>query len=73
MPRGRKPKVHLTIDEQIAAVENQIAECQRDIANLKQKKKDLLASKDKVELEALYAALKEKGMTPAEAISKITE
>jgi len=73
MARGRKPKVNLTIDEQIALVETRIMECQKDLTALKVKKKELINDREKEELDSLYSAIKAKGITVAEVVEKLKD
>ncbi|MDO4540126.1 MAG: flagellar export protein FliJ [Syntrophomonadaceae bacterium] len=73
MARGRKPKINLTIEQQIDLVDAQIKDYKKELSALKAKRKELVAAKDKEELEALFAALKDQGMSAAEAIAKLTQ
>ena len=41
MARGRKKQVNLTLEEQLAAVNNEIAEYEEQIKALKQKRKEI--------------------------------
>lgn len=70
MPRGVRNSVK-TINEQIAEVEAKIANYRKKISHLNSKKKQLLASREKAEMDALYKAVRESGKSPSELISEI--
>ena len=70
MPRGVRNSVK-TINEQIAEVEAKIANYRKKISNLNSKKKQLLASREKAEMDALYKAVRDSGKSPSELISEI--
>ena len=70
MPRGVRNSVK-TINEQIAEVEAKIANYRQKISKLNSKKKELIASREKAEMDALYKAVRESGKTPSELISEI--
>lgn len=61
MARGVRRK---TIEEQIADIDSQMKE-------LKEKKKELLAAKEQEDIRKLLDAAKEAGMTPAELVKKL--
>ena len=72
MPRGVK-KSPISIDEQIAEVQTKIDSYQSKISNLNAKKKMLLASKEKAEVDALYQFVKQSGKTPAELLAELSK
>nr|WP_300885738.1 hypothetical protein [uncultured Schaedlerella sp.] len=41
MARGRKKQVNLTLEEQLEAVNNEIAACEEQIKELKRKRKEI--------------------------------
>jgi septal ring factor EnvC (AmiA/AmiB activator) len=71
MPRGVRNPVK-TINDQIAEIEEKIVSHQAKISDLSAKKKALLASKEKAEMDALYKMVKQSGKTPSELISQIS-
>lgn len=70
MPRGRKPQFR-PYQEQLAILEEQIEMHQKAIAELKVRKKDLLAAKEKEEMTRLYQAVKASGKTPEELLEAL--
>ena len=60
MPRGIRNPVN-TINEKIAEIDAKISNYQKRISKLSTQKKELLASKEKAELDALYKAIKQSG------------
>jgi chromosome segregation ATPase len=72
MPRGVRNPIK-TINNRIAEIEEKIVNYQTKINTLNAKKKELLASLEKAELDALYKAVKQSGKTPAELLSQISE
>jgi len=71
MPRGVRNPIK-TINDQIAEIEEKIVYYQKRINNLSAKKKELLASREKAEMDALYKAVKQSGKTPSELLSQIS-
>ncbi len=71
MPRGVRNPIK-TINDQIAEIEEKIVYYQKRISNLSAKKKELLASREKAEMDALYKAVKQSGKTPSELLSQIS-
>jgi septal ring factor EnvC (AmiA/AmiB activator) len=66
MPPGfRKPKILKSISEQIAEIDEQIA-------NLKVKKKELIAEQEKQAIAQLLEAAKSAGKTPAELVAELS-
>lgn len=70
MPRGVK-RTPSSIDEQVAEIQVKIQRYQTKIAELTTKKKALLASKEKVEMDTLYQLIKTAGKSPSELISEL--
>lgn len=70
MPRGVR-KTPSSIDEQVAELQVKIQHHQSKIADLTAKKKALLASKEKVEMDALYQLVKTSGKSPSELITEL--
>jgi len=71
MPRGVRNSVK-TINDKIAEIEASISTYQKRISKLSAQKKELLASKEKAEMDALYKAIKQSGKSPLEIISEIS-
>lgn len=71
MPRGIRNPVN-TINEKIAEIDAKISNYQKRISKLSTQKKELLASKEKAELDALYKAIKQSGKTPLQVITEIS-
>ncbi|NLM61312.1 MAG: hypothetical protein GX193_04450 [Clostridiales bacterium] len=71
MPRGVRNSVK-TINDKIAEIEAKISTYQKRISKLSAQKKELLASKEKAEMDALYKAIKQSGKSPLEIISEIS-
>jgi hypothetical protein len=72
MPRGIR-KTPQTISEQIDEIQLKIQTFQAKIAQLNAKKKVLLESKEKAEMDELYHAVKESGKSPTELISQLSK
>lgn len=68
-----RKKSKLSIDEKIAEVMSQIEEKQNEIKSLKEQLKLLESEKEKVDLEALYAVLKESGKTVDDVRNMLTQ
>lgn len=68
-----RKKSKLSIDEKIAEVMSQIEEKQNEIKSLKEQLKLLESEKEKVDLEALYAVLKESGKTVDDVRNLLTQ
>jgi chromosome segregation ATPase len=71
MPRGVRNPVK-TINDKIAEIEEKISYYQKRISKLSSQKKELLASREKAEMDALYKAIKQSGKTPMEFISELS-
>ena len=66
-------KTKLSIDEKIIDIRSQIEEKQNEIKSLKEQLKLLESEKEKVDLEALYAVLKESGKTVDDIRNLLTQ
>lgn len=66
-------KTKLSIDEKIIDIRSQIEEKQNEIKSLKEQLKLLESEKEKVDLEALYAVLKESGKTVDDVRNMLTQ
>lgn len=71
MPRGRKKRVNLTLDERIVIAEQEIRELEVQLKAKKAEFMDLKKQKDEEELRRLYAAVEESGKSLDEVISWI--
>lgn len=68
-----RKKSKLSIDEKIVEVMSQIEEKQNEIKSLKEQLKALESEKEKADLEALYAVLKESGKTVDDVRNMLTQ
>ena len=59
MARGRKKQVNLTLEEQLEAVNNEIAACEEQIKELKRKRKEIDKQIKEEKKEALFKAVEE--------------
>lgn len=66
-------KTKLSIDEKIIDIKSQIEEKQNEIKSLKEQLKALESEKEKADLEALYAVLKESGKTVDDVRNMLTQ
>ena len=66
MPRGRKKATAEAIAEELASVDARIAQCKQLLSELKSRRKELCAAKERAEMESLYAVVKASGKTPDE-------
>ncbi len=72
MARGRKKQVNLTLEEQLAAVNNEIAEYEEQIKALKQKRKEIDKQMKEEKKEALYQAVVESGKSIEDILSTLS-
>ena len=72
MAKGRKKK-NLTLEEELAALTEEMANCEEKIKELTSRKKELKQLIEKKQMEALYKAAVESGRSIEEAISLIHE
>lgn len=69
MPRGSvKP-----LDEQLGDIDMKIQHYQNKINDLNNRKKTILASKEKEEMDALYQLVKASGKSPAELLTSLAK
>ncbi|MCI1966357.1 MAG: hypothetical protein LKJ17_09565 [Oscillospiraceae bacterium] len=72
MPRGRKIGIG-SINEQIEKIDSEITNYKHKISLAREKKKELLAKKEKQEISELYNAVKTSGKTAGEFLSTLNE
>ena len=72
MPRGVK-KTPQSIDAQLEEIRAKIEAYQSKINSLTAKRKALLESKEKAEMDALYRLVKESGKTPGQLIQELSQ
>lgn len=73
MARGRKKQVNLTLDEQLEAVNNEIAACEEQIKELKRKRKEIDKQIKEEKKEALFKAVEESGKSIDDILSALSE
>ena len=73
MPRGRKKKVELTIDQQIEKVNFEIKELNEQIKEKKEVLKDLERQKKEETLSSLADALEKSGKTVEEVLEMLKD
>lgn len=71
MAGRRKKQNNLTLDEQLEAVEKDIAECQMKV--LKEKKKELNSRIEEAQKERLYKAVAESGKSIEEILEMLSK
>lgn len=72
MARGRKKQVNLTLEEQLEAVNSEIAACEEQIKELKQKRKEIDKQIKEEKKEALYQAVVESGKSIEDILSNLS-
>lgn len=72
MPRGIR-KSPAAIEEELSEIETKLRSLEEKVNSLNARKKTLLASREKAEMDMLYRLIKESGMTPAEMISHLSK
>lgn len=72
MARGRKKQVNLTLEEQLEAVNNEIAACEEQIKELKQKRKEIDKQIKEAKKEALFRAVEESGKSIDDILSALS-
>lgn len=72
MARGRKKQVNLTLEEQLEAVNNEIAACEEQIKELKRKRKEIDKQIKEEKKEALYQAVVESGKSIEDILSTLS-
>lgn len=70
--RGRKKK-NVSLEDELIALTREVEECEEQIKELTNRKKELKQSIEKKQMEALYKATMESGKSFEEAISLISE
>lgn len=70
MPRGRRTGT-IPIMEQIEKIDGEIENCKQKISLAREKKKSLLARKEKEELSELYQAVKTSGKSAGEFLNTL--
>lgn len=73
MARGRKKQVNLTLEEQLEAVNNEIAACEEQIKELKHKRKEIDKQIKEEKKEALFKAVEESGKSIDDILSALSE
>lgn len=77
MPRGRKKKEDITLEQQLENIATEIANKEAELKELKAKQKELKKQLEQEEMQKLLATVKENGLSVQEAIdlfsSKKTE
>ena len=73
MARGRKKQVNLTLEEQLEAVNNEIAACEEQIKELKRKRKEIDKQIKEEKKEALFKAVEESGKSIDDILSALSE
>lgn len=72
MARGRKKQVNLTLEEQLIAVNDEIAACEEQIKALKQKRKEIDKLIKEEKKEALFKAVEESGKSIDDILSALS-
>lgn len=70
MPRGRKPAPK-TFEEHIALIDSQINNHKQAIEVLKTQRKNVIAAKEKADMQALMEAVKASGKSPSELLAEL--
>ena len=73
MARGRKKQVNLTLEDQLEAVNNEIAACEEQIKELKRKRKEIDKQIKEEKKEALFKAVEESGKSIDDILSALSE
>lgn len=77
MPRGRKKKEDITLEQQLENIATEIANKEAELKELKAKQKELKKQAEQEEMQKLLVTVKESGLSIQEAIelfnSKKTE
>ena len=68
MPRGRKRKVELTLDQRIENLEAELKELNETVKEKKDELKGLLKEKEAEQMATLMVAVKESGKTVEEVL-----
>ena len=73
MPRGRKKKEDITLEQQLENIATEIANKEAELKELKAKLKQLKKQVEAQKVNALLAIVKEKGMSIQEAIDLFSD
>ncbi len=73
MPRGRKKQENLTLEEQLAAVAKEIAECEEHLKELKSRRKELNNQIEDKQKDELYRAVMNSGKTIEDILAALHE
>lgn len=73
MAGRRKKQNNLTLEEQLEAVEKDIAECKEHMKVLKEKKKELNSQIEEAQKERLYKAVAESGKSIEEILEMLSK
>ena len=73
MAGRRKKQINLTLEEQLEAVEKDIAECKEHMKVLKEKKKELNSQIEEAQKESLYKAVAESGRSIEEILEMLSK
>lgn len=73
MAGRRKKQNNLTLEEQLEAVEKDIAECKEHMKVLKEKKKELNSQIEEAQKEKLYKAVAESGRSIEEILEVLSK
>lgn len=73
MAGRRKKQNNLTLEEQLEAVEKDIAECKEHMKVLKEKKKELISQIEEAQKERLYKAVAESGKSIEEILEMLSK
>lgn len=68
MPRGRKKKENITLEQQLENIATEIANKEAELKELKAKQKELKKQVEAQKVNELLAIVEEKGMSIQEAI-----
>ena len=73
MPRGRKKKEDITLEQQLENIATEIANKEAELKELKAKQKELKKQVEAQKVNELLAIVKEKGMSIQEAINLFSD
>lgn len=73
MAGRRKKQNNRTLEEQLEAVEKDIAECKEHMKVLKEKKKELISQIEEAQKERLYKAVAESGKSIEEILEMLSK
>ena len=73
MPRGRKKKEDITLEQQLENIATEIANKEAELKELKAKQKELKKQVEAHKVNELLAIVKEKGMSIQEAIDLFSD